>query len=86
MRKAGFLEPAAKPFTAGVSAPLDEPIHSALLSLIQMRWLEAEKELNRADRRLFQQITDPSSPEFILDQADYYGFYTYTLFQAKAPG
>jgi hypothetical protein len=50
-----------------------------------MRWLEAEKELSRADLRLFQKITDPSSPEFILDQPDYYGFYTYTLFRARAP-
>ena len=86
MSKAGFLEAAAHPFTAGVSAPFDEPLRDALLSLIQMRWLEAEKELSLADRRLFQQITDPSSPDFILDQPDYYGFYTYTLFRAKAPG
>ena len=86
MSKAGFREAAARPFSAGVSAPLDEPTRDALLSLIQMRWLGAEKELSRADRRLFQRITDPSSPEFILDQPDYYGFYTYTLFRAKAPG
>jgi SAM-dependent methyltransferase len=86
MRKTGFLEIAAQPFTEGVCAPFAQPIRDALLSLIQMRWLEAEKELNREDRRLFQQITDPVSPEFILDQPDYYGFYTYTLFRAKAPG
>jgi SAM-dependent methyltransferase len=86
MRKAGFLEAAAQPFSAGVSAPFDEPSRDALLSLIRMRWLGAEKELNRADRRLFQRITDPSSGEFILAQRDYYGFFTYTLFRAKAPG
>jgi SAM-dependent methyltransferase len=86
MRKAGYREAAAQPFTAGVRAPFDAPTRDALFSLIRMRWLGAEKELSRADRRLFQQITDPSSPEFILDQPDYYGFYTYTLFRAKAPG
>jgi SAM-dependent methyltransferase len=86
MSTAGFLEAAARPFSAGVSAPFDEPTRNALLSLIRMRWLGAEKELSRADRRLFQRIIDPSSPEFILDQPEYYGFYTYTLFRGKAPG
>ena len=86
MRKAGFAEAAARPFTEGVCAPFEEPIRKALLALIRMRWLEAEKELSRADRRLYRRITDPSSPDFILNQPDYYGFYTYSLFQAKAPG
>jgi len=86
MRKAGFLEVSAQPFSEGVCAPFEKPLRHALLSLIRMRWLAAEKELSPADRSLFQQITDPSSPEFILDQPDYYGFYTYTLFRAKAPG
>ena len=73
------------PFTDGVCAPFEEPIRSALLTLIQMRWLNAEKELSRADRELYERITDSSSPEFILNQPDYYGFYTYTLFRAAAP-
>ena len=86
MRKAGFLEATAQPFTGGVCAPFDETVRSALLTLIQMRWLEAEKELGRSDRRLYQSITDPSSPDFILNKPDYYGFYTYTLFRSSAPG
>jgi demethylmenaquinone methyltransferase/2-methoxy-6-polyprenyl-1,4-benzoquinol methylase len=85
MRKAGYVEATAQPFTEGILAPLEEPIRSALLTLIQMRWLEAEEELSRADLRLYQRITDPSSPEFILAQPDYYGFYTYTLFRAQIP-
>jgi len=85
MRKAGFDGATAQPFTEGVCAPFGEPVRSALLALIQMRWLEAEKELSRADRLLYQRITDPSSPEFILSQPDYYGFYTYTLFRAAVP-
>jgi ubiquinone/menaquinone biosynthesis C-methylase UbiE len=86
MRKAGFREAKAQPFTEGLCAPFDETVRSALLTLIEMRWLEAEKELSRADLQLYQRITDPASADFILDQPDYYGFYTYTLFQAKAPG
>jgi len=86
MRKAGFSEVSAQPFSEGVCAPFEKPLRHALLSLIRMRWLAAEKELSPADRSLFRQITDPSFPEFILDQPDYYGFYTYTLFRAKASG
>ncbi len=85
MRKAGFIEATAQPFTRGVCAPFDEPTRSALLTLIEMRWLEAEKELSRSERRLYQGITDPTSADFILDRSDYYGFYTYTLFRAEAP-
>ncbi len=60
-------------------------MRKALLALVQMWWPGAEKELSREDRRLYQRITDPSSPEFILDQPDYYAFYTHSLFQAKVP-
>jgi demethylmenaquinone methyltransferase/2-methoxy-6-polyprenyl-1,4-benzoquinol methylase len=82
MRKAGFVEATAQPFTEAIHAPLDQARRNALLALIEMRWRAAEKELSRADRRLFRRITDPSSPEFILDQPGYYGFYTYSLFRA----
>jgi SAM-dependent methyltransferase len=85
MRKAGLTEATARPFTRGVCAPMDEPIRLALLSLIKMRWLAAEKELSRSDLRLYRRITDPSSPDFILARSDYYGFYTYTLFRAEEP-
>ena len=85
MRKAGFGEAAAQPFTEGICAPFDRLIRDALLTLIEMRWPEAEKELSPADRRQYRSITDPASPDFILDQPDYYGFYTYTLFSAQAP-
>jgi ubiquinone/menaquinone biosynthesis C-methylase UbiE len=85
MRRAGFVEVAAQPFSEGICAPFDRPIREALLTLIEMRWLEAERELSRTDRLLYRRITDPASPEFILDRPDYYGFYTYTLFLGKAP-
>ena len=85
MKKAGLIDVSAQPFSEGVSAPLEERIRRALLTLIETRWPGAEKELSPADRRLYRRITDPVSPEFILDQPDYYGFCTYTLFRAAAP-
>jgi demethylmenaquinone methyltransferase/2-methoxy-6-polyprenyl-1,4-benzoquinol methylase len=85
MAKAGFLDATAQPFTGGICAPFDESLRSALLALIRMRWLESEEELSEPNRRLYGRITDPASPDFILDQPEYYGFYTYTLFRARAP-
>ena len=86
MSSAGLVDPCARCFTEDICAPLDEPLRQALLALMRMRWLEGTKELPRAERRLFQRLTDPSSPEFILGLPDYYGFYAYTLFQAARPG
>jgi ubiquinone/menaquinone biosynthesis C-methylase UbiE len=83
LKKAGFGDASVQPFSGGVYAPLDEKMRDALLALVQMRWPGAEKELNREDRLLYHRITDPSSPEFILDQPDYYAFYTYSLFRAR---
>jgi demethylmenaquinone methyltransferase/2-methoxy-6-polyprenyl-1,4-benzoquinol methylase len=85
LEKAGFLSVSATPFSHGIAAPLDERLRVALASLIDMRWEGAESELSAADRRLFRRITDPASPDFILDQTGYYGFYTYTLFRAVRP-
>jgi demethylmenaquinone methyltransferase/2-methoxy-6-polyprenyl-1,4-benzoquinol methylase len=85
MEKAGFIEAGARPFTGGVCSPLDDRTRLAVLSLIRMRWLDAARGLNRSDRRLYKRITDPSSSDFILNQPDYYGFYTYTLFSAESP-
>jgi demethylmenaquinone methyltransferase/2-methoxy-6-polyprenyl-1,4-benzoquinol methylase len=85
MRRAGFREVTARPFTEGVCAPFAEPIRMALVSLLEMRWSGAEEELTSTDRRLYRSLTDPSSPDFILNIPDYYGFYTYTLFRGKSP-
>ncbi|MBN2552948.1 MAG: methyltransferase domain-containing protein [Spirochaetales bacterium] len=85
LRKAGFLEVAAQPFSQGICAPFDRPIRDALLTLIEMRWPGAEEELSRADRLLYRRITDPDSPDLIVDLPDYYGFYTYTLFRGRNP-
>ncbi len=60
-------------------------MRDALLALVQMRWPGAEKELSGEDRRLYLRITDPASSEFVLDQPDYYAFYTYSLFRAAVP-
>jgi len=85
MERAGFVDVRARPFSEGVCAPLSAPMHDALLSLIEMRWPKMQKELRPPERRLYLRITDPSSPQFILNLPGYYAFYTFTLFSAVRP-
>lgn len=84
-QQAGLAESEARTFIADVHAPLEAEVREALLSLIQMRWPGVKAELSQGDWRQFQQLTDPASPDFILDLPDYYAFFTYSLFSGLVP-
>lgn len=75
----------AKSFMAEFSAPLDPAIKEGLLELIQMRWSGAESEISPADGDLFSRLTQPESPDCILDRPGYYGFFTYTMIAGAVP-
>ena len=76
----GFDSYQAKAFVQTVSAPLSDDIRDALAALIDMRWRGAEQEVDSKDWAEFQRLTDPSSSDFILDNPDYFAFFTYSLF------
>ncbi|HUV25988.1 MAG TPA: methyltransferase domain-containing protein [Anaerolineales bacterium] len=75
----------AQTFVSTVHAPLSDDIREALKSLIEMRWPGVRQELSNDDWLEFQRLCRPDSSDFILNTPDYYGFYTYSLFQGKAP-
>jgi len=75
----------AQTFASTVHAPLCDEIKEALKSLIEMRWTGVCQELNQLDWYEFQRLCLPDSPEYIIHTPDYYGFFTYSLFQAKVP-
>ena len=79
-RQLGLRAPKAQTFAGDVHAPLQEEQRRALLSLIQMRWPGVQAELTQAEWDDYQRLCRPESPDFILDQPDYYAFFTYTLF------
>jgi ubiquinone/menaquinone biosynthesis C-methylase UbiE len=81
--KAGLSNLCAKTFVGEFSAPLSATVNKALLSLITMRWNEAE--LSSEDMKLFRRLYTPDSPDFILNLPDYYGFITYTMFCGRVP-
>ena len=81
----GLRGASAQTFVGTVHSPLGEDVCEALTSLMQMRWSGAQSEVTREDWRQFQSLCQPESSEFILNNQDYYAFYTYSLFSALVP-
>ncbi len=81
LARAGIEDVTAKTFAGDIQAPLDEAHRNALGSLFEMRWGGAEGEVDEQARDLYKRLTDPLSPEFILDRPGYYAFFTYTVFR-----
>jgi demethylmenaquinone methyltransferase/2-methoxy-6-polyprenyl-1,4-benzoquinol methylase len=79
----GLAEPSAKTFAGDAYAPLSDDIRNALIALFKMRWPGAESELTPEDRTEYERLCLPKSPDFILNQPDYYAFFTYTMFHGR---
>jgi len=82
--EAGLTEAKAQTFIGEVQAPLSTECRIALTSLFEMLWGVALPEATGADRMEYQRLCQPGSSDFILDLAEYYAFFTYTLFSGKA--
>jgi SAM-dependent methyltransferase len=85
LSQAGLIKIRARSFIAEFSAPLEPAIREALLELMDMRWGAVQAEVSAADWELFSRLCRPDSPECILEQPGYYGFFTYTMFSAVKP-
>jgi hypothetical protein len=83
LSNANFNNVVAKSFIGDIEAPLSENDKKALTTFFQMFWGNSEKEVSIADWEKFNAICSPNSNEFILNSSDYYGFYTYSLFQGQ---
>ncbi|MBT3362836.1 MAG: class I SAM-dependent methyltransferase [Chloroflexi bacterium] len=84
-KEMGLTELQASTFVETVHAPLSDEMRTAMTDIIEMRWPGVETELSKDDFELFQCLTDPDSPDFVLNMPDYYGFYTYSVFKGKVP-
>jgi demethylmenaquinone methyltransferase/2-methoxy-6-polyprenyl-1,4-benzoquinol methylase len=83
--QAGLIEAKAMTFVHTVHAPLSPEMRRAMTDILEMRWPGVEAELSGEDAELYTRLTDPDSPDFILDMPDYYGFYTYSVFRGWVP-
>lgn len=82
-RETGFKDASVKTLARDVLPPLSEDLREAVASLIEMRWVGANSEISSEDWDLFQRLTHPESPDYILNLQDYYAFFTLSLFQAR---
>lgn len=85
-REVGLQGPTAQTFAGDAYAPLSDDLRRALASLFQMCWLGVKEELARGDWGKYQRLCLPESPDFILNQPDYYAFFTYSFFSGLVPG
>jgi demethylmenaquinone methyltransferase/2-methoxy-6-polyprenyl-1,4-benzoquinol methylase len=83
--EAGLVGAAPRTFVGEVWAPLSPGIRRALISLFEMLWGEPQPDVSAEDRRQYERLCLPSSPDFILNLSDYYAFFTYTMFSARIP-
>lgn len=83
--QAGLQSARAETFVQDVSGPLIPEIKTALIDLFSMRWGNAKNEMNPEDWREYQRLCSLESPDLILDNPGYYGFFTYTAFQGVVP-
>lgn len=82
-RQAGLADCRAYTIAASAQARLSDELRQGLLSLFEMRWPGVEAGLAPEDREQFQRLVRPESPEFILDLPDYYGFFSYSMFEGR---
>ena len=85
-REGGFAEPRARTVVGTVYAPLDDGIRRALISLLGMLWGEMQAKMAQTDREEYHRLTDPKSPDYILDSPDYFAFFTYSMFEGRVAG
>lgn len=84
-REIGLKNPTASTFAGSAYAPLTDEMRSALLALIEMRWQDVKSELLSEEWENFRRLCQPESPDFVLDDPNYYGFFTYSMFRGKIP-
>ena len=80
MSDAGLENPTVKTLVGEIYSPLREADRAALVSLFEMRWPGVEKELAPEDLAEFNRLCKIDSPDFIVDEPDYYAFFTYSMF------
>jgi demethylmenaquinone methyltransferase/2-methoxy-6-polyprenyl-1,4-benzoquinol methylase len=85
LERAGLDSIQAQTFVADVQAPLNDGQRIALIRLFEMLWQAPTTPDVKAHWGEYERLCKPESPEFILNQPAYYGFFTYTVFRGTVP-
>lgn len=85
IESAGFEDSSGNTFLQDINAPLNSIERESLYILFDMLWGSAADELGEEDHSLFRNLCDHDSAGSVPYNPEYYGFYTYTLFQGVKP-
>ncbi|MDP2843750.1 MAG: hypothetical protein Q8O06_08980 [Acetobacterium sp.] len=80
--KFGFEEVCVKTYSMDLQAPLTQLEQKALASLYEMLWRRPVSEPSSQVWNDFDRLCKLDSLEFLPARHDYFGFFTYTMFQA----
>jgi ubiquinone/menaquinone biosynthesis C-methylase UbiE len=81
LRNTKFEHVEAETYIGDVSGTLNENDKKALTILFHMLWGNTRNNVSKEDWQTFNQLCSQDSESFLLNQPDYYGFYTYSLFK-----
>lgn len=85
LRQAGLEAVNVGTLVGHVQAPLTQEERIALSSLFEMLWDQPQSAASPQDWEAYQRLCRPDGAASILDMPDYYGFFTYTMFQGMVP-
>jgi demethylmenaquinone methyltransferase/2-methoxy-6-polyprenyl-1,4-benzoquinol methylase len=83
LRDVGLQDIKARTFVGEAAAPLSDVQRQALVELLDMRWPGVEAELAEEDSAAYRRLCLPESPQFIVDEPDYYAFFALTAFWGR---
>jgi demethylmenaquinone methyltransferase/2-methoxy-6-polyprenyl-1,4-benzoquinol methylase len=86
LRAAGLAEVRAQTFVRTLQAPLTQGEREGLRSLFAMLWGQPQQGEEPAARAGYLRLCPAEAPGDILALPDYYGFFTYSLFQGVVVG
>lgn len=79
---AGFGSIKATTFVGNINGPLQENDKKALANLFQMLWEDSKNEVPTEDWQNYTKLCRLESKDFLPNDSNYHGFYTYTMFEA----
>lgn len=84
MQEVSLKDIKVKTFVSDFSSPLSQLDKEGLLMTFDMLYNKnLKEEIDSESWDKYKKITNPKSKNFILDNKDYYGFITYTLFYGR---
>ena len=82
-QRAGLEAVVANTFVGTIQSPLSDVCKAAITSLFEMLWGTPQPEVSQGDWQEHERLCRSTSPDFILNLPEYYGFFTYSMFRGK---